>query len=124
MKQGTITLKLDILDGLREEPVQITNVIFISKKVIIKEIERKINDVIDIEHDHLELWKIEIDVLEKLKATELVSEHWEEQPERKHLHVILTNLSLSDGNISAEVITNHTSIIDDEEELISDGYVE
>ncbi|CAB4493319.1 unnamed protein product [Rhizophagus irregularis] len=51
--------------------------------------------------------KVKIDVLEKLEVTELVSKHWEEQPGRKHFHVILTDLSLSDGNISAEVITNH-----------------
>ncbi|CAB4376870.1 unnamed protein product [Rhizophagus irregularis] len=93
--------------------------------IIFKEIERRINDVIYIEHDHLELWKVKkvkIDVLEKLEVTELVSKHWEEQPGRKHFHVILTDLSLSDGNISAEVITNHTSI-DDEEKLMSDGYI-
>uniref|UniRef100_U9SVQ5 Uncharacterized protein n=1 Tax=Rhizophagus irregularis (strain DAOM 181602 / DAOM 197198 / MUCL 43194) TaxID=747089 RepID=U9SVQ5_RHIID len=111
-------------------------------------IERRINDVIYIEHDHLELWKVKkvkIDVLEKLEVTELVSKHWEEQPGRKHFHVIvcskliikdrenrrlkklvekikkLTDLSLSDGNISVEVITNHTSI-DDEEKLMSDCY--
>ncbi|GBC39171.1 uncharacterized protein OCT59_011624 [Rhizophagus irregularis] len=119
------------------------------RTIIFKEIKRRINDVIYIEHDHLELWKVKkvkIDILEKLEVTKLVSKHWEEQPERKHFHVIvcskliikdwenrrlkklvkkiekLTDLSLSDRNISAEVITNHTSI-DDEEKLMSDGYV-
>ncbi|CAB4376876.1 unnamed protein product [Rhizophagus irregularis] len=62
------------------------------RMIIFKEIERRINDVIYIEHDHLELWKVKkvkIDVLEKLEVTELVSKHWEEQPGRKHFHVIV-----------------------------------